>query len=65
MSRAIAMALAIMAISQKPASVYGQINDDLLPIGPLTTPFTRPFGSQLAKEGGAFGKLDAGLGTFA
>ena len=31
----------------------------------LTTPSTRPFGSQLAERAGAFGKLDAGLRTFA
>ena len=31
----------------------------------LTTPSTKPFGSQLAERAGAFGKLDAGLRTFA
>ena len=31
----------------------------------LTSPSTRPFGSQLAERAGAFGKLNAGLRTFA
>jgi hypothetical protein len=46
-------------------SIIGPNNDDLPSDWTLATPSDRPFGSQLAERAGAFGKSDAGLGTFA